>query len=68
MEKPELPKNATDLEYALTLIQHIEAPCHDLAGNSLRDFYLREAIRVLPSFKDSSTKALLEEIIAKYKE
>ncbi|MEK7511637.1 MAG: hypothetical protein AAB575_01330 [Patescibacteria group bacterium] len=68
MEKPKVPDKATDIEQAMFLIGHIEQPCHDLQGNSLRDFYLREAIKTLAQLKDQSAKELLKETINKFKE
>ncbi|MFH2136587.1 MAG: hypothetical protein ABII19_03090 [Patescibacteria group bacterium] len=57
---------ATDMELASFLIKHIDNPCEDLQGNSIRDFYIREAERALETIQDPEAKKILEDIIKKY--
>ncbi|KKS04833.1 MAG: hypothetical protein UU82_C0007G0012 [Candidatus Nomurabacteria bacterium GW2011_GWC2_41_8] len=59
-------EKATDMELALFLIKHINDPCEDLEGNNIRDFYIREAKKALPTIQDAEAKRLLEEIIQEY--
>lgn len=71
MSNPENVRNqnldiASDIEVTSFFIQHIKYPCEDLAGNNIRNFYIREARRILPSFTNEEAKSLLEDIIARY--
>ncbi len=59
-------KIATDLEFVLFLIGHINEPCEDLEGHNTRDFYIREANKVLPTIQNPEAKKMLEEVIQKY--
>lgn len=65
-ENFENKEKATDRELALFLIKHINNPCEDLEGNNIRDFYIREAKKVLETFQDVESKQLLEDVIKKY--
>jgi len=60
-------EQATDMELVFGLIQHIEKPCEDLEGNNIRDFYIREAERILNTIQNPDARSMLEEIINKYK-
>ena len=68
MNEGESPKKekATDMALALYLIGHIEKPCEYEEGKNIRDFYIREAKRVLPTFQNQEARALLEKFIQKY--
>jgi len=68
MENFEKKEKATDMEFALFLIQHINNPCEDPQGNNLRDFYIKEAQKSLDTFQDQETKQVLEDAIKKYSE
>jgi hypothetical protein len=62
----EKKEKATDMELAVFLAYHIDNPCEDLSGNNIRDFYVREAKRVLENFQDAEAKKLLIDVIQKY--
>ena len=64
-KKPE-QKVATDTGIVLKLIEHINEPCTDEAGRNLRDFYIKEAKRVLPTLTNLEAKKTLKEGIQKY--
>lgn len=66
MENIEENQKATDMEMALFLAGHIKNPCEDLQGHNIRDFYIREAKKIMKSFKDTEAKKLLEDIIKIY--
>jgi len=68
MEKQKNNERATDMEYALFLIQHIRKPCEDLEGNNIRDFYIREAERALETMSNQPAKELLESTIKDFSE
>lgn len=58
---------ATDQELANFLIYHIENPCVDMqTGLNIRGFYVREAKRIVGTFKDSNARKSLENNIRKY--
>ncbi len=59
-------KVATDIELARFLIKHLDQPCEDLEGNNVRNVYLREAKKVLPTIVDVEARKLLEESIERY--
>lgn len=65
-EPEQKPEMATDIEVANFLAGHIEAPCEDLQGNNIRDFYIREARKVLPTMTNEFAKEILEKTIRKY--
>lgn len=65
-EKFGFEKQATDMEFALFLIKHINNPCEDLSGNNVRDVYIREAKRALGTIKNLEAKKLLEDTVHKY--
>jgi len=56
------------MELALSLIQHIDAPCEDSGGNNIRDFYIREAEKSLDTFQNPEARQLLKDTIEKYSE
>ena len=57
------PERITDMEYALALAQHIGNPCGDQQnGTNLREFYIREAQRALPTLA-LPAREFLEEVI-----
>ena len=65
------PKIATDLELAMFLIGHIDNPCeveveHGRTEN-IREFYIREAEKVLTTMTDPQAKELLESKVQEYK-
>lgn len=63
-DKPKFEtKKASDTELALTLVNHINKPCEDLEGNNIRSFYIREAIRALPTISNEDAKMALEKAI-----
>ena len=68
MENFEKKEKATDMEFAVFLIKHINNPCEDLHGNNIRQFYIRKAKKALDTFHDQEAKKLLNDIIQKYSE
>ena len=70
MEKMENKNEAPqdDMQMALFFIKHIEASCDDGSGHNLRDFYIMEAKSVLETMNNPEAKALLQEMIEKYKD
>lgn len=68
MKNFEKREKATDMELAEFLIGHIDNPCEDLQGNNIRDFYIREAKKVLDTMQDLEAKKKLEDAINKYSE
>ncbi|MBI4779579.1 hypothetical protein HY797_03970 [Candidatus Falkowbacteria bacterium] len=62
----EIKERATDMEIALFLIKHINQPCEYLPGNNIRDFYIREARKILETTQDQDVKKILEDTIYKY--
>ncbi len=66
MTNVEKEKSATDMEVAVFLTKHIHEPCEDLNGNNIRNFYIREAEKVLQTIKDPEAKKLLEDTIQQY--
>ena len=71
-EPEKIPEGATDLEIALFLIGHIDNPCEGevSAGQieNIRDFYIREAERMLSQMESSDAKHLLELKIKEYEQ
>lgn len=65
-EGDELLEKASDTEVALFFIQHIGNPCEDMKGNTIRDFYVREARKALEKMKTPHAKELLEKAIEQY--
>lgn len=57
---------STDMEIALKLAEHIKNPC-GTQGQTLRDFYIREAERVLGTLTNPGAVEFLKEIIATYR-
>ncbi len=59
-------------ELVFFLIEHINNPCEVEVGEAqranLRDFYLREAERVLPTINDLTARELLKAKINEYRE
>jgi len=66
MKNFEKKEKATDMELVQFLIGHINNPCEDSHGNNLRDFYIKEAKKVLDKIQDLEAKKTLEDIIQKY--
>ncbi len=61
-------KVASDIKFAYFLIKHIENPCTDpQTGLNIRDFYIREAERAIPTFTDSTAADKLRECIYIYR-
>ena len=48
-------------------MEHIDNPCGTLEKRNIRNFYIREAEKILPTMENLDTKQLLEEKISKYK-
>jgi hypothetical protein len=54
-------------EAAMFLIKHIDAPCVEpTTGQNIREFYIREAKRLLPKVENPFLKEALEAKIAQY--
>lgn len=64
MKNFETKEPATDMEMALILAKHIDNPCEDEQGNNIRDFYIREAKKVLETMQDPDAKKFLENAIS----
>jgi len=65
MEKDKI----TDMELALRLAEHIEKPCEvEVHGRreNIRNFYIREAEKILPTLKEEHAKEFLQSIMRKY--
>jgi len=63
MENFETKEQATDMEMALILAKHIDNPCEDEQGNNIKDFYIREAKKVLETMQNPDAKKILENAI-----
>ena len=62
-----MTQKATDRELADFLIYHITNPCVEpQTGLNIRQFYIREAERVMATFQDSDAKKLLESHLNQY--
>lgn len=60
-------EQATDKELACFLIKHIENPCVEpQTGLNIRNFYIREAQKLIPAFNDYTAIKILEDAIKKY--
>ena len=62
-------KNESDLELALFLARHIDSPCEvDVEGQAynIRDFYSREARRILPDIDNAIAREILIRKIDQY--
>ena len=62
-------EKATDMEIALKLASHIKNPCTTLVGDktyNIREFYLRESRRILPTLDNPHARSFLERVIEKY--
>ncbi|MFH1064367.1 MAG: hypothetical protein V1729_04765 [Candidatus Woesearchaeota archaeon] len=56
-----------DSEIALFLLSHIHNPCvAPGTGSNIREFYIREAERLIETFKDPGAKMILEDSIDLY--
>jgi hypothetical protein len=55
-----------DMKLALSFVGHIKGPCEDLHGNNVRDFWVREAKKVLGTMQDKVAKDILEAAIREY--
>jgi hypothetical protein len=68
----ELPKGATDMELVLFLSWHIDNPCSVEVSpgetKNIRDFYMREAKRLIPKLANEGAKAVLENKLKEYEE
>jgi hypothetical protein len=63
------PERATDQEAVDWLIGHIEEPCGvNVAGTMhyIRDFYLRQLARLLPTIVDPAARDKAEDTPSKY--
>ncbi len=67
-----LPKKASDLELAAFLIKHIDDPCEVQIGPgetaNIRQFYIEEAKRHLPTFTNTMAREALEGKIKEYEQ
>ena len=72
IEPEEIPEKASDMEIALFLTRHIDDPCEvEVAPGQLeniRDFYIREAKRLLLKMTNPNAKQLLELKIKEYRD
>ena len=60
-------EEATDTEYAIFLINYIRnSYTESKTGSNIRDFYIREAQRALPTFENPYARELLETEIKLY--
>jgi len=62
-------REMTDIELAMKIAQHIEKPCEvEVRGEkkNIRDFYMREAEKILPTLKEEYARDFLESIMRKY--
>lgn len=61
---------ASDREIVDLLIEHIKNPCKvELAQGkiaNIRDFYIREANRLIPTLNNEDERARIEDVIKKY--
>jgi len=55
-----------DLEFVIKLCSHIINPCQDLQGNNIRQFYINELERQMPSIKDKCAKEYAQQVINIY--
>ncbi len=63
-------EKSTDMGIALELATHIENPCTvEVNGReeNLRNFYMGEAERIIPTFQNQSAKKFLESVMEEYK-
>ena len=69
-EAEKFPEKASDMEFALFLVGHIDNPCE--AGvapgkkENIREFYLREAKKALSEMTEENAKRFLELKIKEY--
>lgn len=65
------PERAIDMEITDFLSKHIDEPCevevYPGQVENIRDFYIREAERILPTFVDLEAAKKLQEKINEYK-
>ncbi len=66
-----IEKRASDAKLTEFLSFHIDNPCetqlYDGQVVNIRDFYIREAERILPTFTDMEAKKKLQEKIDQYR-
>ena len=65
-----ITEESSDMEIALKLADHIDAPCSvivDGKRENIRDFYLREAEGIIPTFTNEYAKRFLQLKIDTYK-
>lgn len=71
IEPEQGPEKATDMEITDFLSEHIDKPCevevYPGQVENIRDFYIREAERILPTFVDPEAAKKLQEKINEYK-
>jgi len=69
-EVGKIPEKASDMEIALLLARHIDNPCETEVApgekENIREFYLKEAERVLSKMTDEDAKRFLESKIKEY--
>ncbi len=69
-KQSERERTASDKEVADFFIKHIEKPCElDIGGGfirNIREFYIREAERILPKFTDQDSINKLRTELDKY--
>ena len=71
VEPEKVPEDATDMELALFLINHMDNPCEVEVAPSvkenIREFYIKRAEEVLVKITNENAKCLLELKIKEYK-
>lgn len=57
----------TDMLAALKIAEHIHSPCNPNAtGGASRAFYIEQAKRMLPTFRNPFAREFLEKFVAEY--
>jgi MinD superfamily P-loop ATPase len=62
-------RKMSDMEIAMRIAKHIENPCGiviDGKEHNIRNFYLREAKKLIPTLDNPYAKGFLEAIMRKY--
>jgi hypothetical protein len=71
IEPEKVPEKASDMEIALFLAKHIDRPCEAEVKpgeiRNIREFYIKEAKRLLEKMENPEAKKFLELKIQEYK-